>query len=139
MAQDDLLSELQRRAAIYKAAGKPNTEIAETLGVSISTLHRWNKNPDFKRMVADLLDEEHFAWKTQALKEATKAIATLVEVMDEGSFRDKVAAAKELLAIVERSAQGLEVKEEVENKEIPKGISDQTAKEIRTKILGINQ
>lgn len=75
------LSEQYAEVARRRAAGQTLSAIARDLGVSLDTLRRWRKTPDYQRQAVAAQAEVEDLTRERLRAAAGIAVATLIEIM----------------------------------------------------------
>lgn len=103
----------QEQAALLVAGGRPLAEVAETVGVCVRTIQRWQKLGPFAVRVAELRFDMISEASGRMAYAMTRAVETLKELLDSTNPRIRMAAAKALLAASLRVRQHCELESEV--------------------------
>ena len=112
MSDQDKFSEL---LAVQIASGSKVNAAAKAVGCSETHAYRLNRQPEFRRRVAEIRSEATAAAVGKLSEAATKAVETLVGLMENaGSDVTKCNAAKAILAAVVPLSETLELRERLD-------------------------
>lgn len=117
----DALTECQHRAAGLIASGASYRTVSDRLGVNQCTLSDWNRKPEFRAKVNELLKDAQDAVSRRLVSAAAVALNTLLEIASnpDASNRDRISAASRILDLVQPvpTIPGPTTAEELEERE----------------------
>lgn len=99
------LKPIQRRAVVAIVESRTVGDAAEQVGRSERTLHRWLRNPIFRRCVQAACLSRELALEIQAQNAAAEAFSTLTELVSARNYNDdRLKAARQILEYADRRA-----------------------------------
>ncbi|MCD8485387.1 MAG: helix-turn-helix domain-containing protein [Desertifilum sp.] len=99
------LSEIQQRVALLLATGHTAREVAQKMGLSEVTIHRWRQQPEFVAAVRGILKQNKQALNERLNNLAIKALEVLEAIIDDpnASTADRINAASKVLDFVNQN------------------------------------
>lgn len=96
----DSLSAKQLKVIVLLASGESIDKAAAKASCNEKTIDGWLKLPEFKQALRDAISEIYESAIAESVRHSTFAIKVLAKIIDdeEAPNRDKIAAARELLA-----------------------------------------
>lgn len=117
----DALTECQHRAAVLIASGASYRVVSDRLGVNQCTLSDWNRKPEFRAKVNELLKDAQDSVSRRLVSAASVALNALLEIASspDASNRDRISAASRILDLVspQPAKPGPASAEEIEQQE----------------------
>lgn len=104
----------QRFVHLYLTGRYKNVELANLLGVHISTIHNWLRKPEVRHIITEFQKDEHEVVEQNLKSLRGKAIETMAELMDSPIDGIKYQASRDILDRTgHKSVQKMEVKKEI--------------------------